>query len=203
MGLFSYIVARDYGFAPNPFYGTCTLATCKPVIRGAAEPDDWIVGIGSASHDHRVVYFMQVDERITYNEYWNAKRFRLKRPNLHGSRMMAFGDNIYHRDPESDRWVQQNSHHSNRDGSPNLINVRVDTSKPYVLASRRFTYFGKAGPHIPDHLQPVEGETLLPGRGHKRWFSPGFEAQVVEWLEGFGFDGCVGEPRDWKKTDGR
>ncbi len=27
---------RDYGFAPNPFHGICTLATCKPVIRRVA-----------------------------------------------------------------------------------------------------------------------------------------------------------------------
>ena len=32
MKLYSYIVARDFGFAPNPFYGFCTLATCKPKI---------------------------------------------------------------------------------------------------------------------------------------------------------------------------
>ena len=29
---YSYVVARDYGFAPNPFNGILTLAACKPVI---------------------------------------------------------------------------------------------------------------------------------------------------------------------------
>src|SRR5712671_5339411 len=33
MRLYSYVVARDFGFAPNPFFGVCTLATCKPDIR--------------------------------------------------------------------------------------------------------------------------------------------------------------------------
>src|SRR5262245_31415483 len=42
--LYSYVVARDYGFAPNPFYGFCTLATCKPDIRRTADIGDWIVG---------------------------------------------------------------------------------------------------------------------------------------------------------------
>ena len=46
MKIYSYIVKRDYGFAPNPFYGYCTLATCKPVIRKHAEIGDIIVGIG-------------------------------------------------------------------------------------------------------------------------------------------------------------
>lgn len=31
--LFSYIVRWDHGFAPNPFHGICSLATCKPGIR--------------------------------------------------------------------------------------------------------------------------------------------------------------------------
>ena len=34
--LFSYVVRYDYGFAPNPFEGCCTIATCKPQIRRAA-----------------------------------------------------------------------------------------------------------------------------------------------------------------------
>ena len=33
---------RDYGFAPNPYFGYCTLATCKPVIRRCAGVGDWI-----------------------------------------------------------------------------------------------------------------------------------------------------------------
>ena len=33
--LFSYVVATDSGFAPNPFFGLCTLACCKPAIRRA------------------------------------------------------------------------------------------------------------------------------------------------------------------------
>ena len=45
MKIYSYIVKRDYGFAPNPFYGYCTLATCKPVIRKHAEIGDIIQGI--------------------------------------------------------------------------------------------------------------------------------------------------------------
>lgn len=40
MKLFSYVVAREYGFAPNPFFGWCTLATCKPKIRVTAEVGD-------------------------------------------------------------------------------------------------------------------------------------------------------------------
>ena len=47
--LFVYTVAYDVGFAPNPFYGFCTLATCKADIRNAADVGDWVVGVGSVS----------------------------------------------------------------------------------------------------------------------------------------------------------
>lgn len=40
MKLFSYIVTHDAGFAPNPFWGYCTLACCKPAIRRTANVGD-------------------------------------------------------------------------------------------------------------------------------------------------------------------
>src|SRR5262249_28669009 len=49
--LYSYVVDHDYGFAPNPFGGFCTLAkgkygSNKRNIVEIAEVGDWIVGIG-------------------------------------------------------------------------------------------------------------------------------------------------------------
>ena len=64
--LFSYVVRFDSGFAPNPFYGYCTLATCKPRIRKAAGVGDWVVGSGSNDSLVRrggyMVYAMQVSD---------------------------------------------------------------------------------------------------------------------------------------------
>ena len=40
MRLFTYVIVSDSGFAPNPYWGYCTLATCKPVIRRVAKADD-------------------------------------------------------------------------------------------------------------------------------------------------------------------
>ena len=43
---------RDYGFAPNPFHRTCTLATCKPDIRSSAYAQgDWIVRYGKQDNE--------------------------------------------------------------------------------------------------------------------------------------------------------
>ena len=70
MKLYSYVIDHYYGFAPNPFYGVCTLATCKPAIREHAALGDYVVGTGCARRKRRgyLVYFMLVEEVTTYNE---------------------------------------------------------------------------------------------------------------------------------------
>ena len=44
MKIMSYIITHDYGFAPNPYGGFLTLATCKPKIRNSAKIGDILVG---------------------------------------------------------------------------------------------------------------------------------------------------------------
>src|SRR5205807_3428500 len=155
MKLYSYVVARDYAFAPNPFFGFCTLATCKPQIRKHAQVGDWVLGTGSKAYglDGHLVYAMKVAETLSYDEYWEDPRFRQKRPNFCGSLKMAYGDNIYHRNPKTGRWVQENSHHSHPNGQPNLANVKHDTQTPRVLVGTEFTYWGKEGPQIPSRFR--------------------------------------------------
>ena len=150
MKLFSYVVARDYGFAPNPFFRICTLATCKPKIRKPASIGDWIIGTGSKPRGRRgyLVYAMCVTETMTFNEYWEDERFQRKKPNLRGSMKQAFGDNIYFKD-DAGEWHQQDSHHSCEDGSPNLHNIRNDTQTDRVLLSKEYSYWGGSGPEIP------------------------------------------------------
>ena len=99
MRLHSYIVAIDDGFAPNPFYGFCTLATCKPKIRRHAQVGDWMLGTGSKKKGRQgtLVYAMRVTEKMTYDSYWEDPRFEDKRPDLFKSIRKSRGDNIYHR----------------------------------------------------------------------------------------------------------
>lgn len=151
MQFFSYVVARDYGFAPNPFHGFCTLATCKPPIRKKANIGDWIFGTGSTKHDkhNNLIYAMKVTHKITYDEYWHSPAYTSKKPIMNGSLKTMYGDNIYYFD--SDHWQQADSHHSLPDGSPNLVNIENDTSTTdAVLVSDEFFYFGKDAPVIPD-----------------------------------------------------
>ena len=78
----SYVVRYDSGFAPNPFYGYCTLATCKPGIRRKAEVEDWVVGSGSndrsVGRGGYLVYAMRVTEVMTFDDYTVDLDLRLR-----------------------------------------------------------------------------------------------------------------------------
>lgn len=141
--LYAYAITRDFGFAPNPFHGLCTLATCKPRIRKSAKVDDWILGIGGAQLStvkNKCIMLMKVTEKVSFDDYWRDSRFLLKRPSRNGSQVQMLGDNIYHQ--EDNHWIQEDSHHSNADGTFNMDNLKRDTSCNQVLISNNFYYFG-------------------------------------------------------------
>ena len=203
MRLFSYVVARDYGFAPNPFYGWCTLATCKPGIRKAADVGDWILGTGSKSRGRadRIVYAMCVTETLRFNEYWADARFRCKHPNLRGSKKQAFGDNIYHRGSDTEKWTQENSHHTYPDGAPNFRNVAQDTKCDRVLVSSSFAYWGGAGPDLPPRFTTEATIDVRAIRGHKSpIFAETLVRDIIHWISAIGQSGYLGEPLDWQRT---
>lgn len=196
--LHSYVVARDFGFAPNPFGGFCTLATCKPVIRRVAQVGDWIVGTGgqeSSAHG-RLIFAMKVDGAMTFSKYWEDARFQNKRPIPNGSLKRAFGDNIYFRDGAT--WHQANSHHSLPDGSPNALNIANDTSTDRILWGRLFGYWGGSGPDVPSRFRSFNGVDLCSGRGHQNNKLEEMKHEVVEWLRGLGLNGFLGEPTEWQ-----
>ncbi len=195
MKLFSYKVIRDYGFAPNPFEGYCTLATCKPEIRKAAAIGDWIVGTGSkaAGLQENLIYAMRVTEALTFDEYWNDPRFAAKRVDRRGSRKRLFGDNIYHRNPATGRWIQEDSHHSRSDGTAFKINKDHDLQTNRVLISNDFVYFGGSAIALPP---PFCGANRLwkTGQGHRANFSDEYVDNVISWLRSLSDWGCAGRP---------
>jgi hypothetical protein len=196
--VFSYRLVRDYGFAPNPFHGICTLGTCKPQIRKAAQVGDIIVGCGSVGlrRPERLIFAMRVSEKLSFQQYWEDERFRVKRPNLYTSESMAYGDNIYHL--VNDAWVQEDSHHSHADGRNNQANLSRDTSSNNVLVGNDFVYWGGNAVAIPDQLRNFEGEDLYPPpRGCRSKFSENFRAEVVSWFESISIRGYRSRPASW------
>jgi hypothetical protein len=198
-----YVVDRDFGFAPNPFHGYCTLATCKPGIRSKANVGDWVVGIGGArlSATGRCIYSMRVTDIVSFDEYWSNPQYRDKKPVRNGSRKMLVGDNIYHRSPQAGAWQQAHSHHSNPDGSPNLHNIANDTRANRVLISRHFLYFGRCAPSLP--------ATMLAKIGYRnvrnyRVFRAGEFDELLDWLissYGDALNMVLGDPFDFDHSE--
>ena len=198
MKLYSYVVAIDDGFAPNPFYGFCTLATCKPRIRRHAQIGDWILGTGSKQKGRQgtLVYAMRVTEKLTYDSYWQDQRFLKKRPNLRQSIRKSRGDNIYHRKSDNGPWIQEDSCHSNTNGTPNQDHVTRDTSSDNVLVSNDFIYRG-GGPKL--QIPEFNGTTLWhAGRSYLCNFPTVAVENFIAWVRSVDEWGYCYDPLEWK-----
>lgn len=141
---FSYKLDHDFGLAPNPFWNYCTLGVCKSQIRNNRnlQIGSWIFGLGSRklNRENHLIYAMQVEEKLTFQEYWTDIRFQNKKPTEHGTLKMMYGDNIYSK--ENDVWQQLNSAHSLKNAS-NIDHLNRDVSGKFVLVSKNFFYFGE------------------------------------------------------------
>lgn len=194
---FSYKIEHDYGLAPNPFGQYCTLAVCKPTIRNNKniKLGDWVIGTGSAQlgNLHQLIFAMQIEGKITLDEYWYDERFQYKKPILNGSLVQIYGDNFYHKDKNTGEWIQEESAHSLVDKKEHLEN---DTKGKYVLFSENFYYFGNKSPIIPEEYWNVCNE----GRNMK---SESIDAKVassfIKWLQENFEMGIHGDPINWKE----
>lgn len=182
MKCYSYIVSRDYGFAPNPFGGKCTLATCKPGIRKFANIGDWVIGTGSKKYDldGRLIYAMQVTEKMSFNQYWFSPQFQFKKPIMHGSLKQTYGDNIYYFDEKLEKWYQEDSHHSYADGILNKHNLKRDTKSDSVLISDNFYFFGKESVKIPTKFK---AEVCIPRQGYKKVKPESLKLEFIDWIQ--------------------
>jgi hypothetical protein len=140
---------------------------------------------------------MRVERTTTYDDYWADPAFETKRPFLHGNRMRAYGDNIYHRDPNSGDWCQENSFHSLTDGSANRHNVKHDTRSENVLIGTDFAYWGGSGPQIPAHFRNYDGDDICAKRFYRVNFAEGLAEEFLGWVRSLNSHGYVGRPLDW------
>jgi hypothetical protein len=130
MRVYSYVLVHDTGFAPNPYWGSCTLATCKPQIRKNAKVQDWVMGTGSVNNvgSGKLIYAMRIDEVLPYNLYFDDPRFQIKKPGKQGT-IEECGDNIYY--SKSNKWHQLPSYHTAQDidSDTNAHEMRNEISK--------------------------------------------------------------------------
>lgn len=193
MNVFTYVIDHDLGFAPNPFHGVCTLACCKPRIRNKAEIGDYVIGTGAVRPNLRghLTYWMLVEEITTFDKYWKDRRFRRKKPTMHGTTQYRYGDNIYHRDG-GDSYQQEYSFHSLEDGAVSMGDLKRDTgTTDKVLISRNFAFWGRSGLLLPNHLECF-------ARRERHRYSEEQKQALLDWLGTHPERGYIDEPAHWQ-----
>jgi hypothetical protein len=176
--LYSYCILQDNGSAPNPFWGTCTLAICKPKIRKSAEVGDWLAGTGSSKNgfQNQLVYAMKVTKKMTFEDYDKYCRAELpeKIPLKFSKDMrMRKGDCLF---DYSTGIVKM------RDwGAHQLDDMTKDLSGAFVLLSNHFYYFGSQPVPIPSHLLKIVNQRP----GHKKDLKKPYVEKFIEWITEF------------------
>lgn len=192
---FSYIVADDCGYAPNPWWGAATLAVCKPVIRKGAKEGDLIVGLAPKKLGYGLVYAMVVEEILSLGDYYLDPRFDRKKPDFNSEdRRLWMGDNFY--EPSGRGHLRHLSAHNikGRDQATLAERQVRDLRGVNVLIAGLFYYFGRELPQLPMSLHFLQA-----GRGHKKFGVEAvlkFERDAASLLK---TPGIHGEPRTLDK----
>ncbi len=197
----TYRLNHDLGFAPNPFFGWCTLACCMPRIRKKAQIGDIVVGMAGSDKaaglgriHPQIIYWMKVAETLGFDAYWADPRFAAKRPQANGPKMKAAGDRTYRHEAGNPQWrFDESMHYVPSAPQTKGGHVVTDTSVDRLLAGREFTYWGGSGPKLPSSLLG-----LFPaGRGHK-WPDAGpLLDELHRFLRTDQPLGVQGDPADW------
>jgi Nucleotide modification associated domain 2 len=192
--LFSYCIPRDGGAAPNPFWGICTLAICKPRIRQKADIGDWVVGTGSVNSpvgdvSGKVVYAMLVTQKMAMEEYDRFTQEELpdKIPLMDDTDPRRHsGDSIY--DFSAHTPSLRPSVHHEKDRSRDL-------SGEYVLLSNHFFYFGDQPVALPEALLGI----VKQGKGHRSRSNTPYVDDFVRWIHSLGYSpaALIGDPQWW------
>ncbi|WP_198334213.1 Nmad2 family putative nucleotide modification protein [Psychrobacter namhaensis] len=203
MKLYSYVMKYDEGFAPNPYHGYLTLATCKQVIRKVANDGDFIIGTGSEPRGDvgKLIYIMEVTETLTFQEYSTDDRFQAKIPVLSKNKVQQVGDNIYHY--ENGHFIQLNSVHSDKDGNTVEGHKETDLSGIKVLISNNFVYYGNNSKLIPGEFRNCNGQDICIKNSNHKTFDDNNYPKLAEFIK-WAYDRepietmVMGRPSDWK-----
>jgi hypothetical protein len=193
MKLYTYLLRYDYGSAPNPYWGICTLVICKPVIRRTADIGDWVVGFCSASFENNkypchIVYAMKVTRKMTMKEYdeYCEKQHPEKIPEWDiDDYCRRVGDCIYDYSSGGEP-VQRIGVHTEE-------NIERDLAGKYALVSRHFYYFGDTPIELHDDLMPIVHQS----QGHKSNKNAEYADKFVDWIKkgGYVINTLYGEPQ--------
>jgi len=202
--LFSYKMTHDSGFAPNPFGGVLTLATCKADIRKCKRVDDWLVGFtseklnGDKVGDEKLIYLMQIEEKICFEDYWKNSKYKNKKPNINSQdAIKKTGDNIYMPIVEIPKAYLDYKQLPNYNHNEN--NKENDLMGKYVLVSSNFYYFGANPVVIPNNIKPK----VPVGRARYGWETHDMKVvkDFLSYIESKYEKGIYSHPHTWFKND--
>ena len=182
----SYKMTSDRGFAPNPYEGFLTLATCKPGIRKCHEIGHWLAGFTSKSlncdeiRNEKLVYLAKIDDKFPMEEYY--EKYPQKRDCLSADNIYVMQDGI---------WKLKN------DSIHNKNQQNKDLSGKNVLVARHYYYFGRNALDI----QEVREKIKIPlGQSAYGCLTTGeLAADFINWVKKEAEkmrpqDGMLGEP---------
>ncbi len=108
---------------------------CTPNHMNAKlEPGDWIIGHSSKKTGNKLIYAMEVQEILDFDQYYHDSRFQYKKPKIGGKWWQKMGDNIYFKKLNGKwDWIKPSLHDDKR---------KEDTKHPIVFISKHFYYFG-------------------------------------------------------------
>ncbi len=146
--LYSYKMSHDDKFAPNPFYGVLTLATCMNKLRYNTKVGNWVAGWTSRKTatstpvgEERLIYLARVTDKIPIADYWD--KYPQKRPS-NADETARHGDNIYKPDSSAQNGLKLVN--SDYRKPTDTEKIRKDLNGQYVLVCNEFYYFGADNP---------------------------------------------------------
>ncbi|MBU1215708.1 MAG: hypothetical protein KKA63_10765 [Gammaproteobacteria bacterium] len=183
MKVCAYVMTYDTGLAPNPFHGLCTLAVCSPNhLNANLGNGDYIVGVAGAEirsrlntpNEWRLIYAMQIDKRITLDEYYRSSVYKSKIPKRSGPREVMCGDNFYKLSGEELVHTGESTDHDWREA------IEKDCKGNRVFIGKGFLYFGKDAEPFPETdwatklknqltYKPRGVSYIFGGRGRHLW----------------------------------
>lgn len=177
-------MTTDSGLAPNPFWGYCTLAVCTPNHVGCrVKAGDYIAGFSPKRDNNKLIYMMQVCEKLHMNQYFSDSRFQDKKPRADKTWKEKCGDNLY-KEISPNKWVSEyNPYHQD--------NLEQDTKKPFVFIGENFWYFGENRIEVPK-----EFGSLIGGIGIRVSHDENIKNEFINWVIQNHAPGCHGLPRD-------
>jgi len=208
MKIYSYVLRNDSGFAPNPFWDYITLACDQALIRQLANVGDWVVGLKESSKkiaDHKLIFAMQITEKITFEKYWVDPRFQVKKPDFSiDEEIFRVGDNIYEKATKD--FTQHYSMHSRdyfNNDSEWLHQKQEDIQGKFVLIADKnhFFYFGSKPVSFPS-LELTD--LLYCDIGNKCIADPNVPKEFLDFidvLKKVGKKGFIHPPEFWPNKD--